>query len=152
MKCLRVLWMFGALVGVVLAGGCSKTLEGSIQDGANFSRVSSMHVYMRDRDPNAEVLSILRAQLRERGYQVTVGLEREAPAGVDCMVEAQDKWHWDMTMYLLKFEVWFYEPGPGQLMASGKSRRTSILRQSPEFMVNEVLVQIFDTPASGTGS
>jgi len=49
-------------------------------------------------------------------------------------------------LYLFEFEVHFYDARTEKLMASGKSRRPSLNRQGPEHMVNEVLVEIFDTP------
>ncbi len=111
---------------------------------AKLSAVSTMHVYMNDADRETDVATALQKQLSERGYRVTAGLKNEAPPGTDCLVEAHDKWFWDITMYLLEFKVNFIEANNGKLLASGRSYRTSLARRDADFMVNEVLTKIFD--------
>ena len=139
--------MVAAIAGIICVTGC--TVTGSMEPGAHLSAVATMHVYMNDGDRETAVSTALQKQLSERGYRVTAGLESEAPPGTDCLVEAHDKWFWDITMYLLEFKVNCIEANNGKLPASGRSYRTSLARKDADFMVNEVLTKIFDD-ARGT--
>ena len=136
--------MVASISGVICVTGCIQDLTGSIEPGENFSAVSTMHVYMNDGDRETDVATAVQEQLSERGYRVTAGLKSEAPPGTDCLVEAHDKWFWDITMYLIEFKVNFRRANDGRLLASGRSYRTSLIRKDADFMVNEVLTLIFD--------
>jgi hypothetical protein len=50
---------------------------------------------------------------------------------------------WDITMYMIQLDVQFRKPQNDMPLATGSSRRTSLVRKSPSEMVKEVLDVIF---------
>ncbi len=83
------------------------------------------------------------AELRERGINAVSVESGQAPADADVVVTYQDKWMWDMTMYMIELRMQFREAEQGGVLATGQSTRTSLVRKSPEGMVEEVLNEIF---------
>ena len=53
-----------------------------------------------------------------------------------------DKWMWDMTMYLLELTVTIHDPRTEVGLATGNSMYTSLIRKSPQAMVDEVVDNI----------
>jgi hypothetical protein len=51
---------------------------------------------------------------------------------------------WDITMYMVELTVTFRSPENNFPMATGNSYHTSLTRQSPQEMVDEVLTNIFN--------
>lgn len=81
-------------------------------------------------------------ELKKRGFEASTGLEDSGPKGTDAIVTYQDKWQWDVTMYMLELRIFVREPETGSLLAVGNSHHTSLSRRSPEEMVAEVLSNI----------
>lgn len=79
-----------------------------------------------------------------RNLRSTTGEAGMSPEGVDIIVTYQDRWTWDMAMYMTRLNVQFKDAKDGDLLASGESYRTSLVRKSPEDMVDEVLDKIFE--------
>jgi hypothetical protein len=77
------------------------------------------------------------------GMQATAGEAGRTPADVDAIVTYQDKWTWDITMYMIELNVQIRKPKSEITIASGHSLRTSLARKSPPEMVEEVLTDIF---------
>ncbi len=81
--------------------------------------------------------------LRERGLKAATGEAGQAPENTDVVVTYQDRWMWDMTMYMIRLNIQMKTPG-GDLLASGESYRTSAIRKPPTYMINETLNEIYD--------
>jgi len=69
--------------------------------------------------------------------------ERQPAERVDAVVTYQDRWMWDITMYMLKLDVQVHDGNSGAVIASAQAVRPSLQRKSPEGMVQEVLGEIF---------
>ena len=65
------------------------------------------------------------------------------PMPVDGIVTYQDKWMWDITMYMLQLSVQVRDPKSRMVLVTGESMRTSLVRKDPEGMVEEVLTEMF---------
>lgn len=81
--------------------------------------------------------------LRERGLKAATGEAGQVPEHTDIIVSYQDRWMWDMTMYMIRLNIQMKTPS-GDLLASGESYRTSAIRKPPEYMINEILNEIYD--------
>jgi len=86
-------------------------------------------------------------RLNVMGYQATSGESATVPDDVDAAVTYQDKWMWDITMYMLQLDVQVRRPNNGVAIASGHVLRTSLARKSPPETVADVLNDIFRGPA-----
>jgi hypothetical protein len=136
---LSTLLLAGALIGLP---GCSSKKNATIMPGANLGVVKKYYVVHYSSD-NGKVNELIRDSLVSRGYQATTGDAHAAPTDVDALLTYQDKWMWDMTMYMLQLDMQIRNPKTDIPMATGMAMHTSLCRRSPKEMVKEVLDEIF---------
>jgi hypothetical protein len=86
---------------------------------------------------------IIADQLNLMGYKATAGESSSTPANVDAVVTYQDRWMWDITMYMIELNIQVRDPQTNFVLASGRSMRPSLERKSPPDMAQEVLQSIF---------
>jgi len=86
---------------------------------------------------------IIATQLERRGFAASTGADDAAPKDADAIVTYQDRWQWDLSMYMIELRIFMREPRTDNLLAAGNSLHTSLNRRSPEEMVSEVLSSIF---------
>ena len=130
------------LAFVALLQGCVSVQKGSVMPGADLSTVKSVYVVRLSTD-GRNVNRLIADALVARGFSATTGDSSKAPDGVDAVITYQDKWMWDITMYMIQLDIQFRKPVSEIPLATGSSMRTSLTRKSPEDMVREVLDQIF---------
>ena len=87
---------------------------------------------------------VISDQLKLLGYKSTYGLAETPASAVDATLTYQDKWWWDITMYLLQLDIQIRDAKTKELIASGTTIRPSLQRQRPEIMANEVLRKILE--------
>lgn len=87
---------------------------------------------------------ILRKGMIKRGLSATSGFEDRMPESTNYFVEYSSRWQWDITWYLLEFNLRIYNPRTKLLVASAYSLRTSLQRRTPEEIVAETLAELFD--------
>ncbi len=98
---------------------------------------------------NRGIEAMIAAELNAMGKTATSGAAAKPVSPVDAVVTYQDKWMWDITMYMLELTIDLRSPETNYKFATGRSFRTSLARKSPEEMVAEVLGEIFSTESSG---
>ncbi len=127
----------------LLFGGCVSTkLESTITPGSAISKLKSFYVVHLAKDER-NIDKIIVNQLKTMGFEATSGEAATPPAPVDAIITYQDKWMWDITMYMIELNTQVRNPENNLTMATGHSFRTSLARRSPEEMVKEVLEKIF---------
>jgi len=132
-----------ALCLVTATSGCATNRErASVSPEVDLAGLRTYHV-VRFAPDSRGIEQTIAAALRRRGLEATAGGEGDAPASAQVIVTYQDKWRWDMTMYMLELRVYFREPQTGRLLAMGSSYHTSASRLTPEEMASEVLANIF---------
>jgi hypothetical protein len=90
--------------------------------------------------PDARGINVQFAnQLAVLGYQVTTGEATAVPADADAVLTYQDKWMWDLTMYMVELNAQLRNPRNDMILANARSFRPSLQRKSPPEMVKEVL-------------
>ena len=110
--------------------------------GADLSKVKKIYVVHLAPDGRG-VNRIIADLLNVMGYQATTGEASAIPDGVDATLTYQDKWMWDITMYMIKLSVQLREPKTDIALATAESFRPSLQRKSPEGMAAEVLTELF---------
>lgn len=147
--------VFAAFALLAFAGCASSQQKGTVMPGADIAALKTFYVVHIPAD-GREINKLIAADLTARGYQATTGEAVNTPADVDAIVTYQDKWMWDMSMYLLQLDIQLRNPKTEVPLATGQSLRTSLARRSPKEMVAEVLDQIYQkagitaAPAMGT--
>lgn len=127
---------------LLLATGCAQTLEATKLPGADLTTVKSFYVQKLPADERG-IERLIAQRLTARGFTATSGTSETSPSPVDAIVTYQDKWMWDMTMYMLELSVQLRHPQNHTVLATGHSMRTSLVRKDPEGMVEEVLTEMF---------
>lgn len=123
--------------------GCSKVIIKSDSDpNTNFAAIKKYYVQKSPTD-NRGLEKIIVERLNKFGFQATSGIDTKPSYPVDALVIYKDRWMWDMTMYMLEISIELHDPNTNFIFSSGKSYRTSLARKSPEFMIDEVLRDIF---------
>jgi hypothetical protein len=130
-------------ITAISIGGCSVTdLRSNVPQHADLAQYQSYYV-MRLASDERGVEELIADALRHRGLEATAGEAGEQPENVDVLVVYEDRWMWDITMYMLQINIEFRDPSTDVLIADGMSYRTSLVREPPEVMVNEVLQDMF---------
>ena len=132
-----------ACTAVLLVLGCAK-LTASVPSGSDLTRLKSFYVIRLVQDERG-INQLIRNDLATRGLEATTGPESARPQAVDVIVTYEDRWMWDITMYMLSLNISFRNPETNTFLASGQSYRPSLERKEPREMVKEVLDEIFKT-------
>ncbi len=137
------------LVAVVNLYGCAiNRASASVSPDVEISQLMKFYV-VRFGPDDRFINKLITNQLINMGYEATTGPEDKAPNYVDAVVTYQDKWQWDISMYMLELDITFRNPKTSVLLAVGNSYHTSLTRKSPEEMVKEVLNNIFEKLKKG---
>jgi hypothetical protein len=88
------------------------------------------------------------AVLEKRGIQsVVVPVGEAVPKDVDAYFTYNDRWAWDLTMYLDKLEIQLHETGTGEVLTSAKYRQGAVHRYpSPTDIADNLIGQILGQP------
>lgn len=143
---LRRIAVLVPLLGLLALGsGCAvNRATANVSPDADIGKVRTFYVVKVPEDKRG-IDDLIMANLEKRGFRVTNGPQPStAPAGIDALVTYNDKWMWDITMYMLELTIHFRNPSNNFPMATGNSFHTSLTRKSPPEMVDEVLNNIFN--------
>ena len=132
----KPLLLLFTLVGILLSG-CA-TMQSSQAPGADLSNLKTFYVQKLPADERG-IEKLIADRLNMMGYSASSGAAQTPPGNVDAIVTYQDKWWWDITMYMIKLDVQIRDEKTGLVLATGESMRPSLERKSPEGMVEEVL-------------
>lgn len=136
-------WMLALLAPVILmVAACASNLEAKKMPGADLSPLKTVYVHKLATDERG-IDQLIANQLTRMGFIATSGASETPPSPVDAIVTYQDKWWWDITMYMIQLNVQVRDGQTRMVLANGQSMRTSLVRKSPEEMVEEVLMEIF---------
>ncbi len=126
---------------VLLLAGCA-TNRASHAPDADLHKLKTFYVARLPADENG-VEKLIAKRLSVLGYQCTSGDAQTPPSPVDAVVTYQDRWMWDITMYMIKLDIQIHDGTTGAVLANGEVMRPSLQRKSPEGMVEETLGVIF---------
>ena len=131
----------GLACASVLLSACA-TLESAKAPDANLKGLKSFYVVQESGDDHA-IDKLIATRLTGMGFTATCGDAPQPASRVDAIVTYQDRWMWDITMYMIKLDVQLHDGESGAVVARAQSMRPSLQRKSPENMVQEVIGEIF---------
>jgi hypothetical protein len=131
----------GAGVLVLTLCACA-TVNSAKAPDADLNHLKTFYVARLPADERG-VEKLISARLVAMGYQSSFGDAPVPPAPVDAVVTYQDRWMWDITMYMIKLDIQVHDGKSGAILANGEAMRPSLQRKSPEGMVEEVVGVIF---------
>jgi hypothetical protein len=128
---------------VLVMSGCSKVVIKSDSDpGVNLAELETFYVRKFPPDERG-IEKKIASKLNELGFVATSGVSQNPTGPVDAVVSYEDRWMWDITMYMLEIDIKLHDPETDFIFASGSSYRTSLVRESPEEMIEEVFRDMF---------
>jgi len=122
-------------------GGCA-SLNASKAPDADLKKLKSFYVQRLPEDKRG-IEKLIATRLTTMGYPSSSGDAETPPSQVDAIVTYQDRWMWDITMYMIRLDVQVRDGEHRNVLATGQTMRPSLQRKSPEGMVEEVLTEIF---------
>ena len=143
MKYPRLLASLLILGCAAFLSGCVTQLNADVTPGTNLNAARKFYVVHLPQDERG-IDGLIADRLNTMGKQATHGEKAKVPDDVDAVVTYQDKWMWDITMYMIELNIQLRQPKTDMALATGHSLRTSLVRKSPPEMVEEVLSQIFN--------
>jgi len=131
------------LVPVLLTlTACAESLTAKRMPGADLSPLKTVYVQKLLADERGIDLLIAN-QLTRMGFIAMNGASETSPSPADAIVTYQDRWRWDITMYMSQLNVQIRDGQTRMRLATGQAVHTSLVRKSPEEMVVDVLTEIF---------
>lgn len=130
----------------IFQGSCVRDSTRSIAPGYSSSKIkNSRSFYVRkDEEDDDNLGQDIVDELTSRGYRATVGTSQKSPSKTDATISYNDKWAWDVTMYMLNLELQAREPGTDAIFATARTTRTSLVRKSQREMVRETVGKLIE--------
>jgi hypothetical protein len=139
-------WLF--ILSIPFISGCANRAVAELTPGTDLTKLQSFYVVKFAPDGRG-INVLIRDRLVLMGYSAKTGSETNIPDNVDAVVTYEDKWMWDITMYMIELTITMRDPKSSFPLATGNSYHTSLTRLSPEEMVAEVLTSIFSQSGAG---
>lgn len=116
---------------------CIANLESRKPAGTDLSNLKTFYVQKLPEEGRG-VERMLADQLTRMGYVAFYGIDGPATP-VDAIITYKDDWWWDLSWYLLQLDIQIRDPQTKLILASGHSKRTSLVRKSSDEIVEDVL-------------
>jgi hypothetical protein len=133
------------LLVLSLAAACSNT------SGQPLPATNGSAVFFVERHPKDERdLALLIADaLREHGLNATSGSPSERPDQLDFLVTYEDRWQWDMRMYLIRLRINVRDPETQEILGYGESYQDSLSAMGDTFrdVIDRALGELLDQQA-----
>jgi hypothetical protein len=138
---LNRLTQLGMLLPTLVLTACATSNSAHAPD-ADLHKLKTLYVTRLPADERG-IEKLIASRLTVMGYQCTSGDEQTPASHVDGIVTYQDRWMWDLTMYMIKLDIQVHDGATGAVLANGEVVRPSLQRKSPEGMVEETLGVVF---------
>ena len=113
-RAIVALWVMLASVG------CATAPLGGAMPGVDLRLHQPIHVVHQPND-GRRIDRVLAAALRQHGLEATAGSASERPAEARAVLEYEDRWKFDMRMYLIYLRLDVRTPDTGVLLATAQS-------------------------------
>jgi hypothetical protein len=144
MKLNSLLTLIASATVALLLSSCASVSAQRVPS-ADLSKVRTIYVVHLPADARG-VNQIISDQLNLMGYKAMTGEASAIPADIDAILTYQDKWMWDITMYMIELHIQLRAPDSQMALASVNSFRPSLQRKSPEGMAKEALESLLKQP------
>lgn len=113
-----------ALFLVLTMAACSRTSGLPVAPAA----YSNQQVWFVERHPRdgRDLAALIAEALKARGVNATSGPGVQRPGSIDLLVTYEDRWQWDMRMYLLDLRIDVRDPKTLAIVAYGQSFQDSL--------------------------
>ncbi len=138
-----------SLFGVACLGiGCAgppTAIYSTTFPGMDVTGVDRVHVqeYPEADERGKRVGRDIAAVLRSFGVAVSTGPDFERSDETRVIVTYEDRWMWDITMYLIQLTIYVRDVDTGRILAAGGAIRMSLDREDPDYVARELLAPMW---------
>lgn len=141
----------GSLLGLALllaALGCMTDFQADPIPAER--RVAETRYFVERHEQDQRRLDVtIAAAFAKRGVAASSGTRSERPPDCDVLVTYEDRWQWDMTLYLLSMRIDLRDPKTNALLGTGNSMQTSLARKPAEEVIARIVGGFFGEKPSG---
>jgi hypothetical protein len=130
------------LIAAIL-GGCVSRPVASAVLGPDRLQAAKVYYVVRHDGDDYEIHKLITRELRSRGFEAYSGPADERPDDAAAIVVYEDRWMWDLSMYLLTLKIDIRDGRTNTILASAQSYRPSMQRLPPDKVVPELMGLIF---------
>ena len=135
--------IFVVFLVVTCAAGCGyHEMSNFVRPNDNVLESERFFVAVHPYD-DWKIGNMIAKRLTVQGKRVSEGPIEEQPEDAQVVVTYEDRWMWDIAMYMLSLKVDFRDARTNELLATAYSYRTSLYRKPPHNVVNEVITAAF---------
>lgn len=128
-----------AAVLIVSVSACAINREHARFDTSKEIQASDVFFVERTADEKRKLDQLIADNLAARGKTASAGTSDDMPHGTTVLVTYDDRWYWDITMYLIEMTITLRDPSTREAFAIGTSHHTSMTRLNPVEMVDEII-------------
>ncbi len=123
--------------------GCGMSqVSSAVMPGVQLASYKRAYVACHPGD-EANVCGLIAAQLVRLGFDAVAGPgEADTARNVEVLVTYEDRWTWDVTMYLITLRIDMRDPRTNVLLATTHVYHPSVERRNPEAVVREALYSL----------
>jgi hypothetical protein len=110
---------------IAFSFGCATAPLGGSMPGVDLRRFQPIHVVHQPKDGRG-IDRVLAAALRQHGFEATYGAASDRPAGTRAVLTYEDRWQFDMRMYLISLRIEVRSVDTGVLLATAQSFQGSM--------------------------
>ena len=139
-----------SILAALVAAACLGCMTDFQVDPVPRDRRAAGTVYFVERHEKDErSLDVaIAAAFAKRGVTASSGAAGARPAQIDVLVSYEDRWQWDMSMYLLSMRIDLRDPETNALLASGTSMQTSLARKPAQEIIENLVGAFFEEASS----
>lgn len=131
---------FSTLLILAVITGCA-TVDAERASDDILTDSTQYYVEKLDADERG-IERVIADELNALGLDAAYGTDVSATDDIDVLVTYQDRWNWDVTMYMRRLDIQFREPGTRQLLTEGTATRSSLTRAEPAVIARELLEEM----------
>ena len=146
--CVNHVSLLGLCLALLLTGCVNISLSADIDPSANLNAIKTIYVRKQEADDKG-IEKLIADYLNNIGKIAHSGSAKQPDQPVEATLTYQDRWMWDITMYMLELRIQVRDPESGYAIATGETFRTSLARKDPEHMVKELIDEIFQVEQEG---
>jgi hypothetical protein len=142
------MWRFiGMLVFIFSLISCSSALK--IDPVRVEYRNPTLHYFVENHGQDDRRLDqVIAEELRHYGLKVSNGFKSERPAQFDILVVYEDRWQWDMSVYLIHMRIDLRDPKTNVLLGTGSSYQTSLARDDERNIIKNIITGMFGSDST----
>ncbi|PLY04661.1 MAG: hypothetical protein C0625_16025 [Arcobacter sp.] len=129
---------------VLIFSGCSiKDTNAKLVPNSELKSKNIFYVVLLESDKR-NIAKMIADTLVEKGYSASSGTLENLPKDSDVVVTYEDRWMWDLTNYLIQFDMQFRNAKNFYPYVAGETIRTSVVRKSPKEMAEETITTMLN--------